>query len=105
MLYPTLAVVLFPVLWAVYFVLRFLVFDVLMRAVLLVHNLFISPLAFLRSLLTLPFYLVLDIVLSLVFSFLSALQTCKTIYYRKFTVKRAIIDGVADLKQRGNSNE
>ena len=99
-MYPLLAILLFPILWITFFVIRFLIFDILLRAVFLIQNLFVSPLALLQSLLALPFYLLLDIVLGLVLSFLSALHTCKRIFHKKATVSNAIADGITELKSK-----
>lgn len=99
-MYLLLAILLFPILWAVYFALRLIIFDVLLRLILMIHNLFVEPLSFLCSLLTLPFYLLLDIALGLVFSFLSALSTCKRIYRKRNRIPATIADGFNDYKDR-----
>ena len=104
-MYQLLAILLFPILWVAFFVIRFLIFDILLRAVFLIRNLFVSPLSLLRSLLTLPFYLLLDIVLGLVFSFLSALNTCKRIFNKQAAVSNAIADGITELKQSNVKTE
>lgn len=95
-----LAILLFPILWVVYFALRLVIFDILLRLILLIRNLFVAPFSIFYSLLALPFYLLLDIILGLVFSFLSARNTCKRIYRKRNKIPATIADGFAEYKNQ-----
>ena len=79
-----LAIILFPVIWITSYLVRFLVFGIIFGLVYLISGLFHGLISFVVQLLWLPFNLLIDLILGLIFAFIDALQISKSIARKRY---------------------
>lgn len=84
-----LAFLLFPFIWAIYYLYRIICFNLLKTLLNIILDLFHSPLSSLWLLITLPIVLAWEIPVGLIMTFIVALSTCKDIYVNNIDITSA----------------